>query len=303
MRDRTFFFANYEGRRLNTDGILTIAPASAGAINARLIASGYGGPLLAVGSGATTLYPTTLHTDNAFARVDHRFTQRDEGMLRYSLYRLNATNARGVGGLSAVSSGTAVRDTNNTVAASNVFTVSPRLVSETRAQVTIDGLDAPPNDSIGPTVAIAGVATLGRFSSSPTARRNVLGEAVENMSCGSVVPTRSRRVRMACSTAPPLRFPCSRAGRIALPRLRRFRTGHVQHPGLHADVRQAARSHLHNPNLGAYLQDEWHATSRLTVNLGVRYDIEGLAYGRRGPEQYLATHRCRLCSATVMAAQ
>ena len=78
VRDRTFFFTNYEGRRLNTDGILTIAPASAAAINTKLAVSGYGGPLLTIGTGATTLYQTTVHTDNAFARADHRFTQRDD---------------------------------------------------------------------------------------------------------------------------------------------------------------------------------------------------------------------------------
>lgn len=274
MRDRTFFFTNYEGRRLNTNGILTIAPASAAAINTKLIASGYGGPLLAVGAGLTTLYPTTLHTDNAFARIDHRLTQRDDFTLRYSLYRLNATNARGVGGLSAVSNGTAVRDTNHTVAASNIFTVSPRLISETRAQVTVDDLNAPPNDGVGPTVSIAGVATLGRFSSSPVARRNVLGEAVEN-----IVLQRGAHAFKAGAdglfNSTTIGFPMQSRGSYSFASLAAFQASTYNTQGYTQTFGNSTVT-LHNPNLGAYVQDEWRATSRLTVNLGARYDVEGL---------------------------
>ncbi len=48
QRDKTFFFGNYEGRRLNTAGIVTIAPANATAINARLNVIGFTGPRLVV---------------------------------------------------------------------------------------------------------------------------------------------------------------------------------------------------------------------------------------------------------------
>ena len=36
LRNRTFYFANFERKQLNQDGIITIAPASVAAINARL---------------------------------------------------------------------------------------------------------------------------------------------------------------------------------------------------------------------------------------------------------------------------
>ncbi|MGI4852447.1 MAG: carboxypeptidase regulatory-like domain-containing protein, partial [Janthinobacterium lividum] len=50
QRDRTFAYANFEQRRLNTDGILTITPGNATAINTRLQATGYRAPLLIVGT-------------------------------------------------------------------------------------------------------------------------------------------------------------------------------------------------------------------------------------------------------------
>ena len=72
-RDRTFLFGNFEEGRLNTAGVITVTPTNAAAINARLAAVGYQAPLLPVGSAATSLYPTTLHTDMFFLRGDHRF--------------------------------------------------------------------------------------------------------------------------------------------------------------------------------------------------------------------------------------
>jgi hypothetical protein len=48
-RDRTFYFTNFEARDLNQVGLTTISPANAAAINARLVAVGFPGPLVATG--------------------------------------------------------------------------------------------------------------------------------------------------------------------------------------------------------------------------------------------------------------
>jgi hypothetical protein len=90
---RTFLFGNFEEGRFNTAGIITVTPANASAINARLIAVGYKAPQLPVVSTPTTLYPTTLHTDTLFVRGDHRFSQNDQFDIRYSLYALSSANA------------------------------------------------------------------------------------------------------------------------------------------------------------------------------------------------------------------
>ena len=274
VHGRTFLFGNYEGRRLNTDGILTIAPASAVAINARLQAIGYGSTRLAVGTGATTLFPQTTHTDTAFARLDHHLAAHDDFTLRYSLYRLNAVNARGVGGLADVSNGTAVRDTNHTIAASNTLIAMPHVVSESRAQFTWDQLDAPPNDATDPTVTIAGVATFGRFSSSPTARRNVLGQAVENV----IVQRGAHSFKAGADVLynrTTITFPMQSRGSYTFASLAAFLAGTYNTQGYTQTFGNSTVT-LGNPNLGAYLQDEWRAGRRLTVNLGARYDVEGL---------------------------
>ena len=53
---------------------------------------------------------------------------------------------------------------------------------ETRAQFAHGDLKAPPTDPIGPAVSIAGVASFGTSSGSPTRRVNRMYQVVNNLS-------------------------------------------------------------------------------------------------------------------------
>lgn len=273
-RNRTFVFGNYEGRRLNTDGIITINPVQAAAVNARLNSIGFAGPRLSTGTGATTLFPTTVHTDNGFVRVDHRVNDADQLSLRYSYYGLSATNARGAGALADVSFGTAVRDTNHTVALSNVAMLSSRTSNETRAQFTFDSLDAPSNTQNSPAVTISGVATFGRFSSSPTARLNYLFEAVNNLVLQRGSHTFKTGVDYLYNND-TITFPMSIAGSYTFPSLAAFQSSTT---GYSSYVQNFGTPYVRqdNPNVGMYAQDEWKVLRTLTLNLGARYDLQFL---------------------------
>jgi hypothetical protein len=274
QKDRAFLFGNFEEGRLNTDGIVTITPANAAQINARLIATGYPAPLLPVGTGATTLYPSTLHTDTAFLRGDRRFSQSDQFNIRYNFYKLSSINARGVGGLNAVSNGTSVYDTDHAIAASNIATLSPRTFNETRGQFIYDSLNAPPNDPIGPVVTISGVATLGRSVSSPTARVNYLYEVVDNLVMERGPHTFKTGVDFLYNDD-TITYPQSIRGSYTFSSLANFSKGvyntqgYTQNFGI-PTVQQ------NNPNVGFYAQDEWKISPAFTLNLGVRYDLEFL---------------------------
>lgn len=274
QRDRTFAYANFEQRRLNTDGIITITPANAAAINTRLRAVGYRAPLLTAGTGPTTLYPTTVDTTNGFGRVDHQFSSRDQFNLRYSLYRLDSINARGSGSLAAVSFGTAVRDVNHTVAVSNIATLSPHTFNETRGQFTYDSLNAPPNDDLGPTVTISGVASFGRFSSSPTGRLNYLYEVVDNLVLQRGAHTLKTGVDFLYNHD-TITFPQSLRGAYTFSSLTSFLSGTYNAQGYTQSFGTPAITQ-NNPNVGFYLQDEWRVSPRFTVNAGVRYDLQFL---------------------------
>jgi hypothetical protein len=273
-KDRTFLFGNFEEGRLNTAGIITVTPANASAINARLVAVEYKAPLLPVVSTATTLYPTTLHTDTLFVRGDHRFSQSDQFNIRYSLYKLSSANTRGAGGLNEVSNGTSVYDTNQTVAVSNIATLSPNTFNETRGQFSYDDLTAPPNDQIGPAVTISGLATFGRSTSSPTGRLNYLYEVVDNL----VMQRRIHTVKIGVDflyNDDTITYPQSLRGSYSFSSLANFLAGTYNSQGYTQNFGNPMVQQ-NNPNLGSYAQDEWKVSPSLTLNVGVRYDLEWL---------------------------
>ena len=177
IKSRTFYFANFEQRLLNQDGLITVSQPNVGAINTQLAAINYPGELIATG-----LYPSPVHNTNFLARVDHRFTENDQFNVRYSLYDVNGANSRFTGGLTTASGGAALNNRDHTIALSNIFTLSPRTVNETRGQFTNSNLEAPANDAVGPAVNISGVASFGTASGSPTGRLNRLYEIVDNLS-------------------------------------------------------------------------------------------------------------------------
>ena len=176
-RERTFYFANFEQRSLNQAGLITISPANVDAINARLAAIGYQGPQIATG-----LFPNPVHNTNFLAKADHQVSAGDQLSVRYSLYDVSSVNSRGAGALSAASAASGLYNIDQTVAVSNVATISSRTVNETRGQFTYSNLSAPPTDGVGPAVSISGVATFGTLSGSPTGRRNHLYEIADNLS-------------------------------------------------------------------------------------------------------------------------
>jgi len=269
VHDRTFYFANFEQRQLNGSGLTTISPANVAVIDARLIAVGYPGPQISTG-----IYANPVHNSNVFAKLDHQFNDRDQFSVRYSLYHVNAINSRGAGGLSAPSASANLNDTDQTVAVSNIATLSAHLVNETRGQFTDSSLKAPPSDPVGPAVSISGVASFGTLSGSPTGRLNRLGEAADNLSYQ--VGAHAIRVGMDfLYNDDTITFPRTYRGSYAFSSLANFLTGTYNSSGFTQTFANSVVAQ-NNPNVGFYAQDEWKASPRLTFNLGLRYDLEFL---------------------------
>jgi hypothetical protein len=267
--DRTFYFTNVEQRRLDQTGLVTISPGTVNAVNARLAASGYQGPLIATG-----LYPNPVDSTNVLAKVDHQVSGRDQFSLRYSLYDVSSDNARGAGGLSAPSASAGLDNLDQTIAASNTLTLSARTVLETRAQVADSDLKAPPSDPIGPAVSIAGVSSFGTLSGSPTRRVNRLYQLVNNLSHQAG----AHAIRLGADflyNDDRITFPRAIRGTYTFSSLATFLAGVYNNAGFTQTFGATDVSET-NPNVGVYVQDEWKVSSSVTLNAGVRYDLQFL---------------------------
>jgi hypothetical protein len=269
VRDKTFYFANFEARDLNQSGLVTIAPANVAAINARLAGTGFPGPLISTGD-----FPNPVHNENFFAKLDHRVSDADQFSARYSLYHVESINSRGAGGLSAPSASANLFDTDQTAAASNILTLSPRVVNETRMQFTNSNLSAPPSDTVGPAVSISGVASFGTLSGSPTARVNQLYEGTDSLS----VQMGAHAIRVGADflyNDDTITFPRTYRGSYAFSSLANFLAGSYNSSGF-TQTFGVSQIHQVNPNVGFYAQDEYKVSRNLTLNVGLRYDLEFL---------------------------
>ena len=268
-KDRSFFFGNVEQRALDQTGLTTISGANVAAINARLDAAGYRGPRIATG-----IYPNPVDSTNVLTKVDHQFSGRDQFSIRYSRYGVTAANSRGAGGLSAPTASSNLDNLDQAIAVSNTLILTPRTVLETRAQFAHGRLEAPPSDRVGPTVSIAGVATFGTSSTSPTGRLNKTYQIVNNLSHQRGAHAFRAGIDFLYNDD-LITFPRSVRGSYSFSSLANFLSGTYNNAGFAQTfgITQQAQA---NPNLGVYVQDEWKVTPSVTINGGVRYDLQWL---------------------------
>ncbi|HEY3457246.1 MAG TPA: carboxypeptidase regulatory-like domain-containing protein [Bryobacteraceae bacterium] len=269
IHDRTFYFANFEQRQLNQTGLITISQPNVSAVNAGLDAAGYRGPRIATG-----LYPNPVHLSNFLGKLDHEISNNDQFSARYSLYNVDSENSRGAGALNAASAAAGLNDFDQTLAISNIAGISANTVNETRGQITLSNLEAQPNDPIGPTVSIAGVATFGTLSGSPTRRRNALYEIADNLSHRKGAHALRTGVDFLYNDL-TITYPQSARGNYSFSSLANFQRGIYNNSGFTQSFGNPVVGQT-NPNVGFYVQDEWQALPRLTLNAGIRYDLQFL---------------------------
>ncbi len=269
VANRTFYFGNVEQRRLNQTGLATISDANVNAVNARLAAVGYQGPLIATG-----VYRNPVDSTNVLGKVNHQVSGRDQLSVRYSLYGVGSDNSRGAGGLSAPSASSALHNRDQTIALGNTLTLSSRTVLETRAQFSHGDLKAPATDPIGPAVSIAGVASFGTSSGSPTQRLNTLYQIVNNLSHQAGAHA-FRAGADFLYNDDRITYPRAVRGSYTFSSLGNFLAGTYNNAGFTQTFGASAVLQT-TPNVGLYAQDEWKVSSGVTLNLGLRYDLQFL---------------------------
>ena len=267
VASRTFYFSNFEQRLLDQSGLVTVLPENVPIINARLAAVGYPGSPVSTG-----IYPNPVHSANVLGKVDHQTSGSDQVTIRYSLYDVTSKNSRGAGALNAPTASAGLDNLDHSVAFGNTWTISSRTVNETRAQFAHGDLKAAPTDLIGPAVSIAGIASFGTLSGSPTRRVNTMYQVVDNLSHQAGAHALRAGVDFVFNDD-TITYPRSNRGSYSFSTLAAFLAGNYS--GFSQTFGDPVVSQT-NPNIGMYGQDEWKASPSLTLNLGLRYDLQFL---------------------------
>jgi hypothetical protein len=205
-------------------------------------------------------------------KIDHQFSGADQLSVRYAFYDVVSDNSRGAGNLNAPSASAGLDNHDHSIAISNVWTISSNTLSETRVQVAYGDLKAYSTDQIGPLVTIAGVATFGTFSSSPTRRQNTMYQAVSNLSHRAGAHALRAGVDFLFNDD-TITFLRTFRGSYTFSSMANFLASNYN--GYAQTFGDPVISQK-NPNVGVFVQDEWRASSRLTLNVGLRYDLQFL---------------------------
>ena len=151
-------------------------------------------------------------------------------------------------------------------------TLSSRSANEARFQFTRSRLAAPVNDRVGPAITISGVANLGTSTSSPTARDLDLYEFADNFTTERGVHSLKIGADFLYNRV-NITFPGALQGAYTFSSLANFQAG------TYVTFQQAfgqPSQFQSNPNTGFFAQDEWRLRPNLTLNAGVRYDLQFL---------------------------
>ena len=304
--DRTFFFVGFEGERgrpnstlaITVPGEKDIAAARAANRAAGRAENPLGATLLSLfphennpGSGGNYVYsvPNLLNSDNFLLKIDHRLTDRINISGRYVFGNGDQTFPLNSGQGSELPAYQTVVPTRVQLAGLNVSQAfTDHLINETRLSFNRFTQLFSPQDSafdpasIGlltgatgglPTIVVNGFESLGAPTNLPRWRVSQAYQLVDTL-----VWTRSAHTVKA---GVDYRRPLVRSyndqfsrGRISFSSVADLLAG-TPSPSTTSIARGQTRRDTFTNNAGAFVQDDWRVTKRLTLNLGLRYEYTG----------------------------
>jgi hypothetical protein len=270
-RDRLFFYVAAEQEHLTGEDESEIDRTARTRVNS-LLASGFA-PRLSVRSLTASRFPVGADETEAAGKLTYLSGSRHTLNFRFAF-----TDARDRGdafNTDTLSDPTA-RGSSYTkdyqLTGSAISVLSPRLVNDFRSQFSSRRAVTRAGDAAGPGVEVAGLVRFGRPYDADTARRETREQFVDNLSL-----SRGRSEWKAGATVNHVSLEDD--AREGFGGLFVFRTLDDFASGRPALWRQAfgdSRTRFGVTSSGGFLQDQWRATPRLTLNLGARYDVERL---------------------------
>jgi hypothetical protein len=219
-------------------------------------------------------------------RVDQHFSSKDQASFRYNVTRQYETN-QNLAALVGYSRGFITDLFDSTALANWTHSFSPALVNEARAQFSFYNPLTASNDPFGPALEIAGYGFFNRDRFLPNqaiTRRVDLNEAItwlkggHTLKAGAEVLLRSQHSdsqtffsgRFTFGTLPGS-FVSPALASTTITALQAFNLGLAQsyQQGFGDPVVRALY-----PLYAGYVQDTWRPRRNLTLNLGVRYEVD-----------------------------
>ena len=308
QKDKTFLFANYEGQRRGESPFYnSVVLANITAIN-NVKTKVYGLP--AEPAGLNVL--RTGDYNNAFARLDHNFSNHEILMVRYFINHATLLNQSPLNdGFDLPSGFKNNRINDQSLAGSLVSIVSSKVVNELRGQFARRNFDFK-TATTQPHLEVANTFAVGVNRGNPDFYVEKRSEFADNvtinlakntLSFGGdtnyVVTTESFPLFYpfesdfaslstflgtdgavsGCVTAPACPHPFVtfferfQAPNFSETTLPNF--GQVYQGGaIPTNIRNQAKGSMNHTYNGFFIQDKWRATNNLTVNYGVRWDFE-----------------------------
>src|SRR5215470_14927419 len=307
QKNRTFFFGGYEGQRefVFSPSVVRV-PDAADLAAARTTNSARGLQENALSTGLLQLFPqsnlnvptgnnysfaapNTNNSDNLVAKLEHRFNDNYSLSGRYifgdgdQVFPLTSGNGSP---LPAYQTVVPTRIQLFGLKLSQILT--PRLVNETQAGYnrfvqSFTPLDADFDPaSIGlvtgakslPTITITGFVPLGAPTNVPRGRVSSGYQFVDNLTWARRTHIFKMGGEYRRAIVNSFNDQLAR-GRLNFDSLADFLAGRVSAAGT-AVLRGATRRDTFTNNFGLFFQDDWKITTRLTLNLGVRYEYLGV---------------------------
>ncbi len=271
VKDRTFFYVAFEQEHNRSLEDSFIVPALGSAIN-RILATG-AFPRLAMRRINNDYFPVSRAETEASAKINHQLTSRNSLMLRYAFTNnREAGDAFNTAGWTDPSARGSSFTEDHEAVGSLTTVFNAHSVGEFRFQIADRRVALRTNDDLGPGIDIAGLVNFGRPYDG-NGRRTEMHRQVSytyTHSSGHHLwksGATLNRVHLDASTADGF------GGVYIFASLADFAAGRAD------SLRQAfgsVDSGYPVTSSGAFLQDHWSVTQRLTVDLGLRYDFERL---------------------------
>jgi hypothetical protein len=274
VRNRTFYYAAFEQEHSRSLEDSFINPLVATAINNLLDTGVFSGLKTRAING--NLFPAARAETEASVKLNHQLSDRNTLMLRYAFTNnREAGDAFNTGGLVDPSARASSFTEDNDLVGALTTVLGPQSVSDLRFQYADRRAVTRTNQAIGPGIDIAGLVTFGQPYDGNGARTEVHDQVSWTWSHAS----RSHLVKAGLTFS---RVHLHAAltdgfgGLYIFASLADFAAGE---PDQYRQVFGSSASDFAVANTGAFLQDRWTLTRKLTVDLGVRYDFERLPGG------------------------